>query len=437
MRSGAPAFFRRFRHLTYTFGEASNALTLLTIAVMARHLDTATFGVAVAVMATGGILSELSEFGFPSLLNRTVAQQPDSGWSLTRSALARQIALMAPMLAVFAVYLHLAHTPAALRAPAFLIGASLAFRSLKGTLRATCRARQMFDTEAFFLWTERGLIFLLAATALFTGRGFAGVAAAFAGVRAVDFLVFAWTVRRRLGPDTAAGAPAKAAYGAAFPFAIGALMWSLYYQVDATMLSLLSTPHDTGVYGAVYRFLDVFQVLPRVMVAVGYPLLVTAWITDRNLYLTQLRKLKRRLNAAAVPLLIVAAIAAPWLLQVAFGPAFREGATALRAILVGVFFSCQSIIYANALTSAGFERRVAASLTLTVFVNVGLNSALIPRYGYLGAAVATAITEAIYAVTLTTQARRLGLYARPERPTRPPEGVTEPVPVTQPPAAEG
>jgi O-antigen/teichoic acid export membrane protein len=44
---------------------------------------------------------------------------------------------------------------------------------------------------------------------------------------------------------------------------------------------------------------------------------------------------------------------------------------------------------------AGAERRVAKAVMLSTGLNVGLNLLLVPRFGFLGAAVMTVVTEAI------------------------------------------
>ena len=66
------------------------------------------------------------------------------------------------------------------------------------------------------------------------------------------------------------------------------------------------------------------------------------------------------------------------------------------------------------LTMTGHERDSLSSLGLSAVANVALNAILIPRYGGVGAAIATALSVVIWNVLLSIRLyRRLGLTPGP------------------------
>ena len=198
---------------------------------------------------------------------------------------------------------------------------------------------------------------------------------------------------------------------AALPFAATSLLWSLYYQVDTAMLAVLSTEHDTGVYGAVYRFVDILRVLPRLIVVVAYPVLAVAWTKERTRFAAHADRLQRVVTAYGLPVLFLVVVWAAPLIGLVFGSSYSEGSDALAVLALGCYFAFHGALLVRVLNASGGERRVATSFLITVVANIILNALLIPRHGFFGAAVATLITELFCALLLTLACRRSGAMA--------------------------
>jgi O-antigen/teichoic acid export membrane protein len=381
--------------LHYGLGEASNALNLLLVAVVARVLGVEPYGDFMAMLAGAGILGQIAEFGFPLLVARSVARRPKRAWAEIRFAVARQAALMVPVLGLMYAYLTATGIAPHLHVAGLLIAASVCFQAMKGTLRGACRGLHHFGTEALFLWSERAglLVFGVAAVAL--GGGLPSLAGAFFAVRGVDLALFTVVMYRRVGGGNGVHA-SDLSLAAAAPFAVGAFLWLAYYQIDTAMIALLSTAHDTGIFGAVYRFVDVLHVLPRLIVTVTFPTMVVAWANDPQRLSALVAALQRRLAYVAVPAVLIIIVWGDALLRLGFGDDFAEGAPALRMLAVGTFFAFYSVLFSQTVVAAGRERHLARVLFGAVTVNVLLNMLLIPRYGFMGAATATLVTELVY-----------------------------------------
>jgi O-antigen/teichoic acid export membrane protein len=397
----------------YAFGEASNALTLLLFAALARALGLRAggdllYGDLVAILAANAILATVLELGFHNLLTREVARAPHGAWPAARHALARQMLVCIPSLLVLYAYMRVSAIDPGSYPGGLLIGASFCFRSLKETLRGVCRGLHRFGTEAFFLWTERLGLLVVAVPVVLLGGGLTELGLVFLAVRAADFLAFL-LVLRRATPRGAGGTVPAATLAAALPFAISNLAWSMYYQVDTALLAALGTRLDTGLYGALYRFVDLSQVLPRLVIVVAYPVMAVAWIQDRARFHTSVREYRRLLAVLGVPMLYVLIAWSESCLRLAFGETYVAGAEGMRWVIAGGYFAFQSILLTQALQAAGRERPVAAALVTTVAFNAGVNVALIPVMGYRGAALATLATEAVYLAILAVLARAGGV----------------------------
>jgi O-antigen/teichoic acid export membrane protein len=407
--SGLLSRLPSLQRLAYGLGEASNALTLLLFVLLARGLGVERYGAFAAIVAASAILQSVAELGLHTLLTRTIARAPDAAWHELRGALARQAALILPAPLLIYAYMQVADIPPDAHLAGVLIGASVWFRALKETVRGVCRGLGRFGLEALFNWTER--VGLLAAGFAVIGLGgtLTAVGVVFFVVRAVDFGVFLGTVRARLRRPHPIERPREATLLAALPFAVSNLMWSMYYQVDTALLSALSTPRDTGIYGALYRFVDLVQVIPRLLIVVAFPMMAVDWLQNRDRFHRLYRSLRGVITCAALPVLFLLAGWSAPIIRLAFGPSYVEGARALSWIMLGNYFAFHSLLMVQASQAAGRERALAAGLTLTVVINVILNVLLIPRLGFRGAALATAITEVTYSSILGWIAWRAGV----------------------------
>jgi O-antigen/teichoic acid export membrane protein len=378
----------------YGAGEASNALTLVLFALLARLLGVEPYGELIAIIASTAILGTLAEFGFHTLLARTVARSPGTAWADLLAALRRQFWIGPLMLAVLYGYMQWAELSTSSYAAGMLVGLSVWCKSLKESLRGVSRGLSRFDIEALFLWTERLALLVLSVVAVALGGGLTAIGAVFLGVRALDLFAFFVIVRRVV--DRSTGASPSVRWLAAWPFAISNLLFMMYYQVDVTMLAALATSREAGLYGAVYRFVDALQVIPRLVIVVAFPAMAVAWSTDRIQFRRTLHRLQRVLLVVGVPILLAVFVWSEALLVLAFGAEFAEGATALRLVVIGNLFAFQSLLLAQAMQTSAHEQTLAAVLAATVLVNITLNAALIPERGVRGAAEATALTEVLY-----------------------------------------
>ena len=385
-------------------GEASNAVTLLLFMLLARLLGVEPYGELMAIMASTAILGTLAEFGFHTLLARTVARSPDTAWVDLMAALRRQIWVGPPMLALVYAYMQWADLSTSSYPAGMLVGMSVWCKSLKESLRGVSRGLTRFDLEAIFLWTERAGLLVLSVIAVIGGGGLTAIGVVFFAVRALDLAGFFLAVRRTLSRSEERSSSVR--WHAAWPFAVSNLLFMMYYQVDVTMLAALSTSREAGLYGALYRFVDVLQVIPRLVIVVAFPAMALAWAQDRSRFRRTLYRLQKVLLVIGIPVLLAVFVWSEELLVLTFGAEFTAGAPALRFVVAGNLFAFQSLILAQALQTSAHEHALAAILAVTVLFNVVMNASLIPARGAQGAAEATALTEALYLLLLVGFALR-------------------------------
>lgn len=424
MAAPAPTSARASRtafHLgVYGAGQIGQALlAFFLVAVLARALGREGFGQFSLAFVIASLGALIADFGLGPWLTRAVAQDPAHSRELLHDVLRLRNRLVllswALTLPLSALFLH--HAPL-LAAVAVL----LVYLTLSGFVvvyESLLIGRGFVERVTISIVGGKALELAAALLWLSSGRGarlteVAGVLAAACAVR----LAVVWRLARvalpaERGEPATVPPPRASLFPQAFPFALGAWLWTAYFRVDVLLLQRLSTAGALGLYSAAYRVIEALLLVPRTVVGVTYPAASAAW-REGTLTPAVLARPGRLLALIALAAAGGLWALAPETMRFLFGRAFEDGAGALRilALVVPVLFLNQ---YLGMLLPATHRQNAwVALLGAALAVNVIANLVLIPRFDYRGAAFATLISECFtlvcYAVLVV---RRHGWFLPP------------------------
>jgi len=225
--------------------------------------------------------------------------------------------------------------------------------------------------------------------AQFTGDMFAAILLAWGLSRAGHRLVMRWDLSEA-GPVVRQGSW----------LAANAIVGLLIYNSDLIFLRIFRTPQEVGRYAAAYTLISF---LLNLGVTYGQSLLPTFTrlkpdpAEQRSLYHAAMA----HVYAGAMPLAVGGSLVAGGLLLLVFGPQFVTAATALIILLWSIPVAFFRNVPQTALVAAGRQEWVFRFTLISAVLNLALNLAVIPRWGMLGAALATLGTEIVRtAITL-------------------------------------
>jgi O-antigen/teichoic acid export membrane protein len=188
------------------------------------------------------------------------------------------------------------------------------------------------------------------------------------------------------------------------------------FHGDKVLLGYLGDPADVGAYGVASRLAFLVSAPHWASGRVFAPIFAELWAAGRIAELRRVYQRNAQLTLVATSLggaLVV--VNAGWLLRL-FGPEFgaRETVAATRILVAGL---CAAALAGN----QGQLYRMTAKtgvptvcMTLAVLANVGLGLWLIPRYGVVGAALATAAAFVVLAASgLALLVRHFALEIHP------------------------
>ena len=413
----------RRRIVVGTAGQMAMRLLLLvlglaTAPVLARHLGPEGFGGLTLLLLLSSFVVVVGDFGLstlagqllPALADGTRAHWLRAFWRCrwgvalavtAASALAAAVALRGELRV--AVLVALAGVPATLvtGAASALFGATLhPGRSMVG--EGVGRLAAVAGTMAV-VTTGGGITAVAAAT----------TAGAWAGA-ACSLVVVGRAGLRGSTVDPGAAPPGSELLRRALPLACLPVLGLVYARVDAVVLAVVATEAELGLYGLMYRVLEAVLGL----VAVGSALLVPAMTSTAlpGLRSARLRRGRRALVAAFLPAPVAVAVCGVPVLELLGGGAYLAvhgtGGWGGPGPALACLMAALALMLVNTTNGAAMVAFDRADLLLrhflvTIPANVALTSALAWRWSYVGAAVATLVTEVVALVWSTAVVRRL------------------------------
>lgn len=399
-----------FSYVYAFLGEASLAVTFGFYVLLARVLGPESYGVFSAAVALGGILGVLIQYGLPVLLTRNVASDPEGGPGTAPAYLVMQGLNTVPVLLVMPVLISgLGFAGEGVWLCWLVIFAEL-FRSMKMLLRGVFKGRGWFRGESVSVTLERVWVAGISVAVLFTTRNPVWVLLAFVVARGVDVLVVSGFLSRKVKLwRRVEGGCLREGYRKGWPFAVHGILWILYYQVDMIMLKAMGPELDVGHYGAAYRVMEIFSALPRVVFYVAFTRFAQCYAEEPGQMPKRVMEAVRVLMLLVLPALVVAGLVQPWVMGWLFGEAFGPSVLLLAVLLPGLGVKMFSTLSEEYLLATGREKTLPLLLGVVAVSNIGVNALLIPRYGALGAAMATVFSEVVFCLLGLRLAFRHGL----------------------------
>ena len=228
-----------------------------------------------------------------------------------------------------------------------------------------------------------------------------------AGPLAANAVLFAVYVRQSGAPRLRIDRPAwRALLVPALPLAASALVTQVYYNADKLMLEALRTTAEVGLYEAAYKAYALGIALASVLYTAYFPTLAAA-LGDARAMREAGARYAGALWAVGPPFALGAAVYAPELLELLFGPGYGGAATALRVLMVYAALAHVSMAFGVPLLAWNAEKGYLRSVIAGGVANVVLNLALVGPLGPTGAALATLASEAAVTVGMAVRYRRL------------------------------
>lgn len=179
-----------------------------------------------------------------------------------------------------------------------------------------------------------------------------------------------------------------------WPLILSGLVLNVQMRIDQVMLNQMLGSTEVGYYAAATKLSQVWYFLPTIIVSSIYPILIKYKKQSENLYKSQLRKLYDLMVVLSLSVAIPTSLLSNWVVDIIYGDAYvKTGQVLAIHIWAGVFIF-MGIVRGNWMIIEKQQKYNLIVQSGGAFINILLNFILIPRYGVIGAAIATLATSA-------------------------------------------
>ena len=195
-----------------------------------------------------------------------------------------------------------------------------------------------------------------------------------------------------------------------WPLVVAGLSVAVYMRIDQIMLGQLSGDMAAGVLSAAVRISEVWYFVPVAILGSVAPILASTYQESALRYRLQLARVGRVLVWLAIGVAVVMTMLADLVVRWLYGPEYRVAGVVLAIHSWGGVFVCLGLVGSNCLLNLGLLRFSMYQTCIGALVNIALNVFLIPRYGAVGAAVATIFSQsmaAFFAHALSSRTRSI------------------------------
>lgn len=180
------------------------------------------------------------------------------------------------------------------------------------------------------------------------------------------------------------------------PLMLMTTMVMLLSNLDIFLISYFRTTTEVGTYNVVYPLSELLTVTLSAFSFIFMPAISELHANGREREMERIyRVVTKWIFLMTLPLFLVILFFPETIIGLTFGAEYIEGAAALVVLSSGFFLHGVAGPNMNTLTSIGQTRIIMYDNLLAAAVNVLLNVALIPRYSYFGAAVATVVAYSL------------------------------------------
>ena len=177
------------------------------------------------------------------------------------------------------------------------------------------------------------------------------------------------------------------------PFGLTLFFYTIYFSIDVVMISGLAGDYATGLYNSAYKVISVFTAFYVIYQYVIFPLMSKLYTEDTNLLKISFEQSFKYSLLILFPIIVGVYFYSPYIINLIYSSAFALASVPMQILIWTVVFLFINGVATSLLNSIGKEFDVTKIYIIAAIFNIAVNYFLIPKYTYIGASIATVLSE--------------------------------------------
>ena len=362
---------------------------------IARYLGPAQFGTINYAAAFVGIFGTFSALGLDSIVVRELVDRPDERPLIVGTAFFLKLASSVSAFLICGAAIYFVKSERLVRLSVLIIAATMLFQSfdvIRFWFESQVKSKYVVISQngAFLLMSALKIILLL------NGAGLIWFVWAMLGevvLSAIGFLSFYRAKNERITLWRFSLAEARALLSDSWPLVLSGLAIFVYMRISQIMLGTMLDEKAVGIYAAALRVSQVWYFVPTIVLTSVYPKFVQLYGDSEERYTVRLVQIMSYFFWGSLAFALAVWGLSGWIIHALFGPAYAGSAVVLSIdIFTGIFVN-MGVIVSQRYILKDMQKIYLAGTVFGAVANVVFNLILIPKYGAVGSALATMISQ--------------------------------------------
>ena len=383
--------------------------------MIARYLGVNDYGILGFAISFTTILGILDDMGISTHIVRHIATDYDSASKYLGNALPLKIIFAAFKILITIIILIILGVNELTIFITLLFSFELIFRSFINCLYGSFQAFEMGKYQGIGLTLMNSLTLVFILISIYADLGLFGISISYILANIIGFVYSYYVlnkhiVKPKLELDWEF---CKKITIYSLPFAITGILYTIYYSIDAVMLTTLVGDYATGIYNATYKLVTVLTLFYSTYTAVIFPVMSKYYKNDESLLLISFEKSIKYLMLVMIPLAVATAFYSGDIIHLIYGHEYDAASSVLTILIWTVCLLFISGACNTLLNASHKEVSVTKIYAVAAVFNIVLNIFMIPHFSYNGAAITTVLSDVLIVIIQAYVIYKLG--HRPNR----------------------
>jgi len=396
--------------LVLTAQVLGSILNFLFFLYTARYLGAEGFGVLSFALALTTIFSIFTDLGLRQLTVREVAKDKSLGKKYLENVIGIKMVLAVAVLAALFLFVNLLNYPDKTKQVVYLISLCIVFNAFSEIFYGIFQAHENMRFESIARILHSALLLAGGSWAIANRLPVLAFAVIYPLVSAI-ILGYAFIVSSQKFVKPAIEINWdfwKSTIKEALPFGLIGIFGAFLYWIDTVMLSTMRGDTVVGWYSAAHRIFLVFLFIPSAFSVSIFPVMSRFHVSSQNSLKFIYEKYFKYMVILSIPIGIGATLIAERIILLFLGNEYLPSVIAFQILIWSFVLICMGGPFSDLLSSINKQLVLVKIIGVSAISNILLNLALIPKYSYVGASVATVGSLFLVPLSLIIATSKIG-----------------------------
>lgn len=373
-------------------------LSFVLLIYIARYFGPAEFGIYSFAISFTALFAVFADIGISQFMIREIARNKKLTAEYITNVSIMKVILSIVTFSLIALTINLMNYPSDVVYIVYLFSGYTILTSFAQMFISFFQAFEKMEYMAAVTTIEKLVLFSFGLYILFLGGSLISLAYVYILSGIISVIISILLVLNKISkPLPKINFPLwKTIVVSSIPFGLNTLFAMLFFKIDTVLLSILQNDIAVGLYSAAYNpLLALGGVISGMVVTAIYPVMSRYFISSRDSLERFTVITSRYMAIIGFPIAVGSFILADRFIELFYAGQYTGSIIAFQILALFIPIRLISSISGTLLTAINKQGIRLISVFLSTIFNIVLNLALIPSLSYVGASIATVLSEII------------------------------------------